>query len=269
MKRKIGAELFWFWTQDDQRIIDNMKYMKEAGFDCVFWPLLLNEQARMETYLQTANDLGLEIDELHALSTNINRIWYDEPVGDKPMQLALDSIDFCAEHGVEKMVMHESSGRIAPDMSNAGLARFRKIFEHAAEKGVKVAVENLRRTNHIARIFHVCRDLPVYYCWDSGHELCFSPGVDHLALFSEKLICTHVHDNRGIYMKDDHLLPFDGVNDWQRDARLIRESGYEGAICGELQRDDARYVHMSDKDFCTEAYQRLKKFVDMIDQEEK
>lgn len=266
MSRKIGAELFYFWTGDDQKIIDNMKYMKEAGFECVFWPLLMNEQARMEKYLQVAADLELEIDELHEMPTNINHIWYDEELGDKPMQLALDSIDFCADHGVEKMVMHESSGRSAPDMSNAGMSRFRRIFEHAAERGVKVAVENLRRTNHIARIFHEHRDLDVYWCWDSGHELCYSPGVDHLALFPEKLICTHVHDNRGVFMCDDHLLPFDGVNDWEKDARLMRESGYKSNICGELKRQDPRYADMSDAAFCAEAYKRLKKFADMIDE---
>ena len=265
MSRKIGAELFHFWGGDDQKIIDNMKYMRDAGFECVFWPLLLNEQARMEKYLQVAADLGLEIDELHEMPTNINHIWYDDENGDPPFQLAMDSIDFCADHGVEKMVMHESSGRIAPDTSNAGLQRFRTIFEHAKERGVKVAVENLRRTNHLARIFHECRDLPVYYCWDSGHELCYSPGVDHLALFPEKLICTHVHDNRGLFMFDDHYLPFDGVNDWERDARLIKESGYKGNICGEIKRTDPRYADLSDQEFCKIAYERLKKFVDMCD----
>lgn len=265
MSKKIGNELVGFWTCNEQQAIDNLKRMKEVGFDCVFWPLLLNEQAKMEKLLQAAADLDLEIDELHEMPTNINHIWYDEPLGDKPMQLALDSIDFCAEHGVEKMVMHESSGRIAPDMSNAGLSRFRRIFEHAAEKGVKVAVENLRRTNYIARIFQENRDLPVYYCWDSGHEICYTPGVNHLAIFSDKLICTHIHDNRGIFMKDDHMLPFDGVRDWKQTASLLRKSGYSGNICGELQRDAARYADIEDKDFIALAYERLKKFADMME----
>lgn len=266
MKRKIGNELVGFWSCNEQQAIDNLKRMKEVGFDCVFWPLQLNEQGKMEKLLQAAADLDLEIDELHEMPTNINRIWYDEPLGDKPMQLALDSIDFCAEHGVEKMVMHESSGRIAPDMSNAGLSRFRRIFEHAKEKGVKVAMENLRRTNYIARIFEVCRDLPVYYCWDSGHEICYTPGVNHLAIFSDKLICTHIHDNRGIYMKDDHMLPFDGVRDWEQTASLLRKSNYSGNICGELQRDAARYADIEDKDFIALAYERLKKFADMTEE---
>lgn len=265
MSRKIGAELFYFWSGNEQKVIDNMKLMKEAGFGCVFWPLLLDKQAQMERYLQAAADLDLEIDELHEMPTNINRIWYDDESGEGPFKLAMDSIDFCADHGVEKMVMHESSGRTAPDMSNAGLRRFRTIFEHAAERGVKVCVENLRRTNYIARIFHENRDIPVYWCWDSGHELCYSPGVDHLALFGNKLACTHIHDNRGLFMYDDHLLPFDGVNDWQRDAKLLRESGYTGNICGELKRTDPRYADMSDREFCAEAYKRLKKFADMCE----
>ena len=142
---------------------------------------------------------------------------------------------------------------------------FRMNGTHAAENGVKVAVENLRRTNYIARIFQENRDLPVYYCWDSGHEICYTPGVNHLAIFSDKLICTHIHDNRGIFMKDDHMLPFDGVRDWKQTAALLRKSGYSGNICGELQRDAARYADIEDKDFIALAYERLKKFADMME----
>ncbi len=263
MSGKIGAELFYFWSGDEQKVIDNMKYMKEAGFGCVFFPLLMDKQAQMERYLRAAEDLDLEIDELHEMPTAINHIWYDDETGEPPFKLAMDSVDFCADHGVEKMVMHESSGRAAPDMSNAGLSRFRAIFEHANERGVKIAVENLRRTNFLARIFHENRDIPLYMCWDSGHEICFTPGVDHLALFPEKVICTHIHDNRGLYTYDDHLLPFDGANNWEKKARLLKEAGYTGNFCGELKRTDERYKDMTDKEFCAEAYARLAKFRDM------
>ena len=67
-------------------------------------------------------------------------------------------------------------------------------------------------------------------------------------------------------MLDDHLLPFDGVNDWEKDARLMRESGYKGNICGELKREDPRYADLSDKEFCALAFERLKKFADMVDE---
>ena len=74
MSKKIGNELVGFWTCNEQQAIDNLKRMKEVGFDCVFWPLLLNEQGKMEKLLQAAADLDLEIDELHEMPTNINHI---------------------------------------------------------------------------------------------------------------------------------------------------------------------------------------------------
>ena len=265
MGGKIGAELFYFWSGNEELVLDNMKRMKDAGFECVFFPLLTDQPAQMERYLTAAADLDLAIDELHEMPTDINRMWYDDETGDAPFRLAMESVDFCADHGVTTMVMHESSGRAAPDMSNAGLSRFRAVFEHANERGVKVAVENLRRTNFLARLFFENRDIPMYMCWDSGHEACYTPGVDHVALFPEKVICTHLHDNRGKYTYDDHLLPFDGVNDWEKKARLLKEAGYKGNYCGELKRTADLYKDMTDKEFCALAYERLKKFKDMCE----
>ena len=47
-----------------------------------------------------------------------------------------------------------------------------------------------------------------------------------LALYGEKLICTHLNDNLGIkdfegkttWHDDLHLLPFDGIADWNKIA---------------------------------------------------
>ncbi len=268
MARKIGAELFRFWSRDDELIFKNMELMKEAGFEVCFFPLILNEPERMESYLDYAKELGLEIDELHEIHKDINLLWADDESGEKRMQLVKEAIDFCASHGVTRMVLHESSGPVGPEMNDVGMNRFREIFQYSNEKGVLVCVENLRRTHYLARIFHENRDLNVGYCWDAGHENCFAPGIDHLLLFGDKLACTHVHDNRGIYCSDDHLLPFDGINDWERDAALIRQCGYKGNICGELKRESPLYEHLSDEEFCKLAYERMKKFVDMCDAED-
>ncbi len=259
MDYKLGCSS-WGKTADER--VEVIKLLAETGFDTVMLPIWLHDTEGVARMVEAVRANGMTVDELHAPFNNINHIWYDEDWCDETMETLLKSVDICADLGVDTVVIHDSSGRIGPDMSNAGLARFRRVFEHAAEKGVRPAMENLRRTNHLARIFHENRDLPVYYCWDSGHELCYTPGVDHLALFPEKLVCTHIHDNSGVYMMDDHWLPFDGKTNWERKAQLIKESGYTGALTMELARPLAKY-DISDKEFAAEAMRRIKRFAEM------
>lgn len=260
MKYKLGCSS---WGATTQQRIETIKLLADTGFETIMLPAFLEDPKGCEKVVQAVRDAGMTVDEIHAPFKNINRIWYDDESGEPILKMLLDSIDRCAEMGVDTMVLHESASRIGPDTSNAGLSRFRQIFTYAKEKGVRPAVENVRRTNHIARVFHEHRDLPVYYCWDSGHEICYTPGVDHVGLFPEKLVCTHIHDNSGIYMMDDHWLPFDGAMDWERKARFIRESGYTGALTMELNRGQAKYADISDEDFAKEAYKRIAKFAEM------
>ncbi|MBQ6947262.1 MAG: sugar phosphate isomerase/epimerase [Clostridia bacterium] len=241
-----------------------MKIMKEVGFEACFLSVNPEKPEHWKALCNIAREIGLEIDELHAPFNNINRIWYDEPVGEPIVQMLMDSVDVTAACGVKKMVIHECANRVGPDMSNAGFARLRRIIAYGKEKGVRICVENLRRTNSLARVIEQNRDLGVGYCWDCGHELCYTPGVNHVAIFGDILACTHIHDNRGIYMGDDHMLPFDGQTDWEKKAELIKKSGYNGILCAELSKEKF-YGDWPVEKFITEAYARMKKFEEMCE----
>lgn len=264
MKRKLGCQVT---GKTVEQKIENLRIMKDIGFDVFFTSVNVDDPAPTEKLLNAAANIGIELETIHALFTNINRMWYDDQSGEGTFKMLMDSLNFCADHDVPTMVMHESGNRIGPDVSMAGLGRFREIVQTANEKGVKIAIENLRRTNHIAFLFHNMRDLDVYYCWDCGHELCYTPGVNHVALFPEKLACTHIHDNRGIYMYDDHLLPFDGNTDWQKKADLIKASGYQGPLTMEIVRVgyDGRYADWTEEEYYKEAYKRISKFAKMCE----
>ena len=260
MERKLGCQPSGATVE--QRI-ETLRLMKDVGFTYYFFGINNARKDEAEKLMNAAENIGLKLDEIHAPFKDINRVWYDDFHGDLITDMLLDSLSFCADHGVRAMVIHESASRVAPDMSNAGLARFRRIFEEGNAKGVKIAVENVRRTNYVARIFHENKDIPVYYCWDCGHENCYTPGVDHLALFGDKLACTHIHDNRGVYMDDDHILPFDGTTDWERKAELMKATGFDGPLSLELNRGAARYQDWSDEKYYKEAFARLDKFAKM------
>ena len=245
---------------------------KKQGFDGIEF-LPLTKRPEDATVLDTAKalrkhceELGIEICAYTVGADLLNGSEGCTP--EEEVERLKKCADVCAELGA-KVMRHDVVWKLAPGMRcwhdafELIVPRIREITEYAAEKGVRPALENLRRTNYIARLFHENRDLPLYYCWDSGHEICYTPGVDHVALFPEKLVCTHIHDNSGVYMMDDHWLPFDGAMDWERKARFIRESGYTGALTMELARPLAKYDHLSDEEFIAEAYKRIQKFAEM------
>ena len=92
-----------------------------------------------------------------------------------------------------------------------------------------------------------------------------------LAKYGDRLIATHINDNLGIskydgeiYWTDDlHLLPFDGVADWQNVTERISRCGYDGILTFELIRLSKRERHENDKymkmpldEYLAEAYAR-------------
>ena len=92
----------------------------------------------------------------------------------------------------------------------------------------------------------------VGFCWDTGHELCYNPGTDMAALYGERLLVTHLNDNLGVrdfggkttFIDDLHLLPFDGIADWDRICREL--SGFDGALSFELNTKSKPGRHEND-----------------------
>ena len=111
----------------------------------------------------------------------------------------------------------------------------------------------------------------VGFCWDTGHEMCYNHSKDLLADFGHKLVCTHINDNLGIkdpdgkiFWHDDlHLLPFDGIGDWQGVADRLDKWNYTGEMTFELttaskpnRHENDVYAQMDIKDYIRTAYER-------------
>ena len=135
--------------------------------------------------------------------------------------------------GAPNVVMHvELTDAVMMD-NDAKLAAFEVIHrsfddlrDDCESAGVRIAVENLPQMQlaHtlelLSRIFERHPESQIGLCYDSGHaELADPHGFQILEAFGERLITTHLHDNHGA--TDDHLLPWDGVIDWDRLLDLI------------------------------------------------
>ena len=247
----------------------NLEIIKDAGFDCVFSSF--SRELNVKEAVNKANSIGLKYETLHApfkhcgLEQNLNSMWSDGKNGDEYLKLLLECIDSCADNGIEKCVIHNAVSENPPPISKIGQKRFEQLFVYAENKGIHMAIENLESLEHLSCLLKLA-DSFHGFCWDCGHNLCYTPMTDLPALYGQRMLCTHVDDNRGItrpgkihYTDDLHLLPFDGNLDWDWYAEKIRECGYDGPLTLEIKSISG----LDAADFYKEAYKRAFKLRQM------
>ena len=65
--------------------------------------------------------------------------------------------------------------------------------------GVKIAFENTGRLDYLDAVLNAFKEYDnVGFCYDSGHQLCYTPDTDVMELYGNRLICTHLNDNLGV-----------------------------------------------------------------------
>jgi len=112
-----------------------------------------------------------------------------------------------------------------------------EISALAAPLGVRVAVEvipnRLSTPDALVRLLEDELELPeAGICLDFGHASLIGDLVDAIETVSGLLTTTHVHDNRG--KEDDHLVPFDGITDWDAALMSLQKVGYDGTLLFEV-----------------------------------
>lgn len=251
--RKIGINLHACKGFSDEGYI---KAIADLGFNATFSNVY--DKKRQLEIADLCARYGIEYETLHAPFKGINSMWLSGLSGDKMLKDLKNSVDNCAIAGVKILVVHLSSGDIAPPVTNKGRARFTKLVEYAAEKNVKIAFENQRKLGNISWAFETFpKDTNVGFCWDWGHESCFTPGREYMPLFGERLICTHIHDNSGKYNDDGHLIPFDGTIDYNRKLELIKKYNYTGSLMLEVKARN-NYDDLTKEEYLQKAAKAVK-----------
>ena len=239
----------------------------EMGFEAVFSGMM--ESAQHEEFANQLSKHGVAFENLHAPFGHINDIWLPGEAGDEMLKDLIDCAERCHNTAIPYMVVHLSSGDNAPPVTDIGRARFTKLVDYAVGKNVAVAFENQRKLANLAWTMEAFQsEKLVGFCWDCGHEGCFTPGREYMPLFGKRLMGTHIHDNYGVYNQDSHLVPFDGALDFPRIARQIRESGFTGTLMLELiPVKTPAYQQMSPADFLQHAATAAKRLRSMVDEE--
>ena len=209
---------------------------------------------------------GVICETLHAPFGHINDIWLPGDDGDAMLCELKLCVDHCGIVGAGVMVTHLSSGNRAPSITDLGRARFTELVDYAASKNVMIAFENQRKLANLAWALETFDESVAGFCWDCGHEGCFTPGRQYMPLFESRLICTHIHDNSGNYNEDQHLIPFDGSLDFSCVARQLRDSGYQGSLMLEvIAANSAHYDNISVETYLQCALNAAEKLRDMVD----
>lgn len=263
MERKFGIELecLRYTELKDGTVLE---MIKDAGFDSVFSNKY--EMGEVTAIKEKAAKLGLDVEFLHAPFRGINDFWC---AGLKYLPLkktVIASIDSAAANGIPVVVMHVDSGWNPPDICDIGLNRFDGIVEYADKKGVKIAFENIRNFGTLAAMMQRYRSVwNVGYCYDCGHEHCYTETVRFTDLFGSRILCTHIHDNVGRDGRDDpddHLMMFDGNIDYADMMARLRTAGFDGTLTVELEKNE-KYSHMSNEEYIKTAYERIVKISKM------
>lgn len=232
-------------------------------------------------FAEKAAKLGLVFQSIHAPFYGMDDIWHDEEgelasIMEKEL---LSAIDDCAETDVPIVIMHAIIGMDNFTPTELGIKRLYKVIDRAVKKGVKIAFENTEGEMYLEKIFENYGEIEnVGFCIDTGHEMCYNFSRDLIGKYGEYLIATHLNDNMGItnppeitFLDDAHLLPFDGIADWNGIANRLNKCGYDGILTFELNAKGRMgdcpnriYDSLSFEQYVNLAFERAVRFRDIF-----
>ncbi len=264
MKRKLGIICDCIENQD---ALITLEKIKNAGFDSFF----SNEYSpeRAVEIKKKSDTLGLDFEFIHAPFRGINAMW-EEGDGYADIYSGMkQTIDAASLAAVPAVIFHISSGWRPPEICDTGLSRFDRLVEYAEKKGVIIAFENLRMVGNISYFvdrYEGCDT--VKFCYDFGHEHAYTKTVSFPDIFTNRLYCTHIHDNYGrgderVGNPDLHLLPFEGSVDFKGIMKKLNHYSYKGSLMLEVFKKRAVTKTSSDEEFLSLCYKKIKKISKM------
>lgn len=250
-----------------------VRIYKEAGFDGFFaaW----TESGCLDSLAEVAKEEGMIFQSIHAPFMRAADMWKDDAeLGEQAVEELLLCLDDCKRLGVPLMVVHPYKGFEEKNLKppKIGLVRFENLVKASEGTGVKIAFENVEGEEYLDALMQYFEGNPnVGFCWDTGHEMCYSHSRNLLVDYGERLIATHLNDNLGIsdfdgkttFLDDLHLLPFDGIADWDVLARRMDDCHYTGLLTFELtllskrgRHENDAYKSMPFEQYLAEVYKR-------------
>lgn len=245
-----------------------LELIKEAGFDTtsLWWedeegtcPIPTSKMPEM------VKDAGLILENIHAPFVNLDEMWSESALTRKNLvEKHLRWLHDCAEFEIPIMVMHLTEGTKPPAPNKYGLESMATLVKAAEDLGVKIAIENTRRTDNVPFILSEIPSNNLGCCYDSSHDrLVQNRGETLLTDFGHRLLATHLADNDGSI--DRHWLPGHGIVDWPKLGKLFPQDSYQGCLTLEVVADE-KEKQGTPEDFLKKAYGRIAGLRKIIDE---
>jgi sugar phosphate isomerase/epimerase len=249
---------------------EQLDLIQAVGFDG-FFPVWTEDRDLKELTTHGAQ-LGLKLQSVHAPFGKVDSLWYPNEFTQMVMDRTLACFRASAEVEAPFVVIHPFITFQRNEATQAGIDHYGILVEDAKKLGVRIAIENVEGEAYLDALMRAFQGQQhVGFCWDTGHEMCYNRHRDLLASYGDRLFGTHLNDNLGIkdpagnitFHDDLHLLPFDGIADWQGITARLKRSGYTGPLTFELKRDTTLngrtlpiYGQIGVEEYFTQAYIR-------------
>lgn len=249
---------------------EQIDIFKKTGFEAFFidW----NRDTDIKELKQYADMHEMIFQSIHAPFAKAADLWKNDKDSEAALNELLECLKDCAENDVPIMVCHAILGFDKHSPNRYGVENYRRVVEKAKEYGVKIAFENTEGEEYLEELMSAFADYEnVGFCWDTGHEMCYNRGKDMMELYGNRILCTHLNDNLGIkaydgtitWTDDLHLLPFDGIADWDGIVKRLNKYNYNDILTFELcklnrpeRHESDGYEKMSIGEYVAEVYKR-------------
>ncbi|MBO5223353.1 MAG: sugar phosphate isomerase/epimerase [Clostridia bacterium] len=271
MAGNIGIATGVFWNEYGEECIDKLAKIGYNALDFsmftdghkrlkIFDESLSDEERYFSSVKNRADGNGVTIAQTH-LSFPID---YDT---DRERRAIVDKLlpelDASLILGAPYVVIHPSRklsglGNFAEGVENYGKI-ITAVNEHIKGTNLQVCVENIPIYNKYkyCRVQGACTradDLIKYVgkfgvgaCLDTGHSHLVGENPAYVARkLGKNLKVMHINDNYGI--DDDHIMPYTGGINWSQLATALKEIGYKGDYCAEIDGLLSR-IKRTDREF--------------------
>ena len=239
--QKIGFSL---QTSYARPMPDVLRLLRDIGFHAVspVW----QKNSDLDVIAETAAQCGLTLQSLHGPLRGLANMWNRDSACSGPLlQDFLDAADACADYNIPLLVVHSWSGLdYSFRAEDLYFGNFDHLVNYAQQKGILIAFENLEGPEYLAALMSRYSGCPaVGFCWDSGHERCYTPTWDFLTPYGDRLLMTHLNDNFGITdpygrlqgTDDLHLIPGDGISNWTEIMANLKQARRQEILNFELK----------------------------------
>lgn len=250
------------WIGYEIPIKERYQLIKKAGFDGVlmWWSSDFGRGDDYRNGPKYAAEAGLLIENIHTPILCQNNLWLDNQDGETVFDTYMQCISDCKEFAIPTMVVHLPNDE--HPYNELGLSRVKKMAEKAEQLGINIAMENLWNIKNLSYILKNIDSKRVGYCYDACHHFNNKEAGDLLALYGDRLMALHLHDNKGV--NNQHQLPFDGDIDWTDVMKKIVGTGYQGATALEPMNWD--YHEITPEEFFQKAV-KVARRLDMLRKE--